>query len=100
MSEDIASIHDLCNPNVDYAKQVDPLTDMIVATVTFHFSELIWSAEDDELYSSNEEESPNTPFNTVWTWEGRNLLLPLNESDEGNEGDIEDNNMSTQVQHF
>ena len=100
MSEGIASIHGLRNPNVDYAKQVDPLTNMIAAAVTFYFPELIWPAEDDELYSSDEEESPNTPFDTVWTWEGRNLLSPLNESDEGNEGDIEDNNMSTQVQHF
>ena len=65
MSKGIASIHGLRNPNVDYAKQVDPLTDMIAAAATFHFSELIWPAEDDELYSSNEEESPNTPSNTV-----------------------------------
>ena len=65
MSEDIASIHGLRNPNVDYVKQVDPLTDMIAAAVIFHFPELIWPAEDDELYSSNEKESPNTPFDTV-----------------------------------
>ena len=67
MSEGIASIHDLRNPNVDYAKQVDPLTDMIAAAATFHFPELIWPAEDDELYSSDEEEPPNTPSDIVWT---------------------------------
>ena len=65
MSEGITSIHDLRNPNVDYAKQVDPLTNMIAAAATFHFPELIWSAEDDELYSSDEEEPPNTPSDTV-----------------------------------